>query len=123
MNRDDLMALALAMPGAWPDEPWDGDTVAKVGSRIFAFLGSDGSGAVTLRCRPEDVEAWRQRYPDALGPAPYLRSKPWNRVQLDGTVPDGELRAMLEESYDCVVEQLTKRERPEGWVHPDQRGR
>jgi predicted DNA-binding protein (MmcQ/YjbR family) len=123
VTRDDLMGLALAMPGAWADEPWDGDTVAKVGSRIFAFLGGEGSTAVTLRCRPEDVEAWRQRYPGALGPAPYLGSKPWNRVELDGAVPDDELRTLLEESYDCIVELLTRRERPEGWVAPDRRGR
>jgi predicted DNA-binding protein (MmcQ/YjbR family) len=122
VTRDDLMGLALAMPGAWADEPWDGDTVAKVGSRIFAFLGDEGSTAVTLRCRPEEVESWRQRYPEALGPAPYLGSKPWNRVRLDGTVPDDELRTMLEESYDCVVEKLTRRERPAGWLPPGERG-
>jgi predicted DNA-binding protein (MmcQ/YjbR family) len=123
VTRDDLVALALAMPGAWADEPWDGDTVAKVGSKIFAFLGGDDSTAVTLRCRPEDVQAWRQRYPRALGPAPYLGSKPWNRVQLDGSVPDAELRTMVEESYDSVVERLTRRERPPGWVPPARRER
>ena len=30
----------LAKPGAWQDEPWEGDVVAKVGDKIFAFLGS-----------------------------------------------------------------------------------
>ncbi len=35
-----LRDTALAMPGAWEDSPWGGDTVAKVGDKIFAFLGS-----------------------------------------------------------------------------------
>lgn len=122
MTRDELVGLALAMPGAWADEPWESDTVAKVGSRIFAFLGDERATAVTLRCRPEDVESWRQRYPQSLGPAPYLGSKPWNRIQLDGTVPDDELRTLLEESYDCVVERLAKRDRPAGWLPPGERG-
>jgi predicted DNA-binding protein (MmcQ/YjbR family) len=121
LTRDDLLAMALAMPGAWADQPWEDDTVVKVGSRIFAFVGADGGTAVTLRCRPEDLEAWRQKYPTALGPAPYMRTKPWNRVELDGTVPAGDLETLLEESYDCVVERLTRRERPTGWVPPEQR--
>lgn len=28
---DHLSDYALALPGAWPDEPWEGDAVAKVG--------------------------------------------------------------------------------------------
>ena len=35
------LAYCLAKPGAWPDEPWDGDHVAKVGSKIFAFGGGE----------------------------------------------------------------------------------
>ena len=34
-------AYCLAKPGAWPDEPWEGDVVAKVGSKIFAFGGGE----------------------------------------------------------------------------------
>ena len=37
---DELLAYCLAKPGAWQDEPWDGDIVTKVGGKIFAFLGS-----------------------------------------------------------------------------------
>ena len=40
MTRDELMARCLEKPGAWLDEPWEGDVVAKVGSKIFAFLGA-----------------------------------------------------------------------------------
>ena len=39
-----MRAHCLAKPGAWPDEPWEADTVAKVGpgerGKIVAFLGS-----------------------------------------------------------------------------------
>ena len=44
MTPDELRDYSLAKPGAWPDEPWEGDSVAKVGSKIFAFLGSETVG-------------------------------------------------------------------------------
>ena len=44
---------ALSLPGAWPDEPWEGDLVAKVGPRdtgkIFAFLGAAAAGGTRWR--------------------------------------------------------------------------
>ncbi len=40
VTRDELLAHCLAKPGAWDDEPWEGDLVAKVGSKIFMFLGA-----------------------------------------------------------------------------------
>ena len=39
MTGEDVLAYCLAKPGAWQDEPWEGDVVAKVGDKIFAFLG------------------------------------------------------------------------------------
>jgi predicted DNA-binding protein (MmcQ/YjbR family) len=48
VTKDELLAHCLSKPGAWQDEPWEGDTVVKVGPKIFAFLGS-GDGAVALR--------------------------------------------------------------------------
>jgi len=34
-----LLDFALGLPGAWSDEPWEGDVVAKVGRKIFVFFG------------------------------------------------------------------------------------
>src|SRR5437762_13479761 len=41
--RKQLRAHALKHPEAWEDEPWPGDHVAKVGKKIFVFLGGEGS--------------------------------------------------------------------------------
>jgi predicted DNA-binding protein (MmcQ/YjbR family) len=40
--RKQLGGHALKLPHAWADEPWPGDHVAKVGKKIFVFLGGEG---------------------------------------------------------------------------------
>ena len=40
--RQRLRSHALGLPEAWEDHPW-GETVVKVGKKVFAFLGTDGS--------------------------------------------------------------------------------
>ena len=67
MDRDDVLAHCLAKPGAWQDEPWEGDLVTKVGDKIFAFHGSgDGGDGVGVKCGRDRDEAdeWLHRYPD-----------------------------------------------------------
>jgi predicted DNA-binding protein (MmcQ/YjbR family) len=44
MTRDELLAYCLAKPGAWSDQPWEGDYVAKVADKIFAFTGDTSVG-------------------------------------------------------------------------------
>ena len=48
MTRDDLLAYCLAKPGAVPDQPWEGDIVAKVAGKIFAFTGERTVGVKCL---------------------------------------------------------------------------
>jgi predicted DNA-binding protein (MmcQ/YjbR family) len=43
---DEMLAHRLGKPGAWQDEPWAGDVVVKVGSKIFAFLGQESATSV-----------------------------------------------------------------------------
>ncbi len=45
MTWEKLLAYCLAKPGAWQDEPWEGDVVAKVGGKIFAFLSQNRRNA------------------------------------------------------------------------------
>ena len=60
MTPEEVLAYCLAKPGAWQDEPWEGDVVAKVGPKIFAFLGSDSVG---VKCGPnrEVADEWLAR--------------------------------------------------------------
>jgi predicted DNA-binding protein (MmcQ/YjbR family) len=114
MTFDEVLAYCLAKPGARQDEPWEGDVVVKVGSKVFAFLGTPSSRAVGLKCGPNrDVaDEWLNRYPDDAAPSAYIGRSGWNRLTIDGAIPRDELIEAIDASYDMVVARLPKRERP-----------
>jgi predicted DNA-binding protein (MmcQ/YjbR family) len=115
---DDLLAYCLTKPGAWQDEPWEGDIVVKVGSKIFAFLGSgpgaDNRPGVGVKCGRdrESADEWLLRYPDDASVMPYIGRSGWNSLRVGGAIPADELIEAVDSSYDAVVSKLPKRERP-----------
>lgn len=113
MERDELLSYCLDKPGAWEDEPWEGDVVAKVGDKIFAFLGMDGG--VGLKCghNRDEADEWLARYPDDASVMAYIGRSGWNDLATGGAIPDDEIFEAVDASYDLVVAKLPKRLRPE----------
>ena len=118
MTPDQLRDYALSKPGAWPDQPWEGDVVAKVGEgergKIFAFLGADSVGVKAGATR-EEADAWLERYPEDASVMAYIGRSGWNTLRVGGAIPDDEIHDAVDESYALVVARLPKRLRPDGW--------
>jgi predicted DNA-binding protein (MmcQ/YjbR family) len=118
MRAPELQRYCLAKPGAWLDQPWEGDHVAKVGPKIFAFLGSGGagSGAVTigLKCgrSRDEADEWLERYPADARVSPYIGRFGWNVLTVGGAIPDAEVREAVDLSYEQVVARLPRGQRP-----------
>jgi predicted DNA-binding protein (MmcQ/YjbR family) len=112
VTPDELLRHCLDKPGAWQDEPWDGDVVVKVGPKIFAFLGAGTSVGVKCGTTREEADEWLARYPDDASVMAYIGRSGWNTLQLGGAIPDDELLAAVDDSYDAVVAKLPKRDRP-----------
>jgi len=114
MTRAELLAYCLAKPGAWQDEPWEGDVVVKVGAKIFAFLGSDSAAAVGLKCGPsrDAADEWLLRYPADASVMAYIGRSGWNSLRIGGAIGDDELIEAVDASYDMVVSRLPKKDRP-----------
>ena len=104
----------LAKPGAWQDEPWEGDVVVKVGDKIFAFLGAaDNQTAIGLKCGDrEAADLLLDRYQGAASKMAYIGKHGWNTFQLNGTIPAEEIKELIDTSYDLVVAKLPKSKRP-----------
>ena len=111
MKHAEVVKYCLAKPGAVADTPWEEDLVAKVGGKIFAFLGGEGVG---LKCGRDADEAaeLRQRFPDEVTVMAYIGRYGWNSIALGAALDDDELRELIDASYDAVVARLPKRLRP-----------
>ena len=116
MNWQDLLEHCLAKPGAWQDEPWEGDVVVKVGPKIFAFLGAGPAGMIGLKCGPsrEVADEWLLRYPQDASVMAYIGRSGWNSLRNGGAIPGEELLEAVDASYLAVVSKLPKKDRPAG---------
>jgi predicted DNA-binding protein (MmcQ/YjbR family) len=114
MTKAEMLAYCLAKPGAWQDEPWDGDVVAKVGSKIFVFLGTDEAAVIGLKCGAtrEAADEWLARYPHDASVMAYIGRSGWNSLRVGGAIPDDEILEAVDASYDAVVAKLPRKERP-----------
>jgi predicted DNA-binding protein (MmcQ/YjbR family) len=60
----------------------------------------------------------RKQFP-TVKPGYHMHKKHWNTVTLDGSIPDDEIRSMIDESYDLVVQGMTRAEQKQirslGW--------
>jgi predicted DNA-binding protein (MmcQ/YjbR family) len=104
MNRyDELLSYALTLPEAWEDHPW-GDTVVKVGKKIFLFLGRDDDGGVRLSVKLSESHGHAMSVPGATPTGYGLGKAGW--VSLTG-IDDGPgielLSDWLDESYRLVA--------------------
>jgi predicted DNA-binding protein (MmcQ/YjbR family) len=62
---------------------------------------------VNLKCDPDLALDLRDRY-EQVTPGYHMNKKHWNSVEIDGGVPEAELRKMIDHSYQLVVKGLPK---------------
>ena len=112
MTPKQLKAACLGLTGAIEDFPFAPElSVFKVGGKVFALSRLDGDPlSVSLKCAPETAIRLRAAHA-AIVPGYHLNKRHWNTVTIDGSLPDKQLVEMIEDSYDLVVESLTRAQR------------
>src|ERR1044072_7795683 len=94
----------LAKPGAKETTPFGPDNIVfKVEDKIFALAALDEvPSAVNLKCDPDHALELRDRY-EQVRPGYHMNKKHWNTIDLEGEIPDAEIRTMIDHSYELVA--------------------
>jgi len=104
-----LRACAQTLPGAWEDHPW-GETVAKVGAKVFVFglgLGlekrSDEPPAISVKLKSSHAAVAKRSFAAPTGYG--LGKSGWLTLRFDlaDAPSSAELEAWIEESYRLVA--------------------
>lgn len=118
MTHEEILAYCLAKKGAYKDCPFgDGCICVKVKKRIFAqlFFLKDVP-MLTFNGDALTGDFYRKQYPDDVKRGyhcPPVQQPYFNTVSLIGSVPDEEIKNMLDGSYKYVVGKLAKKVREE----------
>jgi predicted DNA-binding protein (MmcQ/YjbR family) len=97
-----LAEFALGFPGAWHDTPW-GDSVVKVGKKIFVFLGTSDDPGLTVKVPESHDHALS--FPRAAPTGYGLGKHGWVTIWVN-EVRDEEIEVLydfIEESYRAVA--------------------
>jgi len=109
MDLAQFREYCLSKLGATEGMPFGPDVlVFKVGGKMFALAALDEvPTTVNLKCDPDLALDLRDRY-EQVRPGYHMNKKHWNTIEIEGSIPDTELRKMIDHSYDLVVESLPK---------------
>jgi predicted DNA-binding protein (MmcQ/YjbR family) len=101
--RRRVLTYALGLPGAYEDHPWDED-VAKVGRKIFVFLGMEDSQEPTMTVKLRESHDQALSVPGSAPTGYGLGRAGWVTVPFgERTPPLPVLMDWVEESYRVVA--------------------
>jgi predicted DNA-binding protein (MmcQ/YjbR family) len=102
MDLESLRNYCIGKKDSTESFPFGEDTlVFKAKGKIFALVNLDGDLSINLKCDPALALEIRERY-SSVTPGYHMNKKHWNTVMLDGTIPDKEVQAWINHSYDLI---------------------
>jgi predicted DNA-binding protein (MmcQ/YjbR family) len=112
MDFNGIKNCCLSMNGAYEDYPFGPETIVfKVESKMFALFSCNSNRlSISLKCDPFLAQSLREQY-STITPGYHLNKHHWNSILIDGSIPESEIRWMIEHSYQLVVKRLTREEK------------
>ncbi|MBD2872000.1 MmcQ/YjbR family DNA-binding protein [Paenibacillus arenilitoris] len=108
--KNTIIEYCLQKKGAVKDYPFGPDPlVIKIENKMFALIFEDMGKhtLLNLKCDPVIADNLREQH-GAVRPAYHMNKKHWNTVAIDGSLPESDVFAMIDHSYDLVVKNLPK---------------
>ena len=113
MNFGALRSYCLGKSAATEDFPFNETTlVFRVKGKMFALTDTEALPLrANLKCDPDWAVELRDRHPE-VQPGYHMNKTHWNTVDLEGSLTEDQIRAMIDHSYDLVLRGLPRRDRP-----------
>ena len=113
MDIESFRDYCLKKAGVSEGFPFDKNTlVFKVMGKMFALTDIDAFQSVNLKCDPEYAIELRETF-QGVKPGYHMNKKHWNTVSTHEDLPDQLIIDLVDQSYNLVVNSLTKRLRDE----------
>ena len=113
MNIEEFRLFCLSLKGAKEGLPFDESTlVFTVRGKMFSLTDIDSFDSINLKCDPEEAISLREQYSSVI-PGYHMNKKHWNTIQMDGTIKDSLIKEWIKNSYNLVVNSLTRKEKTE----------
>ena len=112
-TRKEALEYGLSFPDTYKDTPFHDANwqLVRYRGNKKAFLWAyekDGYVNLNVKVDPERAYLWRDMYKSVL-PGYHQNKDHWNTIVLDGSIPEKDIKTMIEESYDLVSDCPTKR--------------
>lgn len=110
MNIEELRDYCLSKKGVEEGFPFGEDTlVFKVMGKMFLLTGIESQPIeFNVKCNPEKAIELRDKHPCLL-PGYHMNKQHWNTVVCDGSVSNNQIKKWIDDSYNLVVNSLTKK--------------
>ena len=113
MDHESVREYCLSFPHATENVQWGADLVFKIAGKMFAVVSLEAASdhCMSFKCTPEQFAELTER--KGIVPAPYVARYHWVALETFDALNAKELKALLRNSYDLVLDKLPKKLRSE----------
>lgn len=109
MDIESVRSFCLSLPHVDEKVQWGSDLLFRIGEKMFAVVAMEPSHGVLLcfKCTPEKFAELVEL--DGIIPAPYMARNHWVGFERFDALPDRELKPLLKNAYQMVLDKLPKK--------------
>ena len=118
MDSESVRAHCLSFPQATENVQWGNDLVFKIAGKMFAVMALEGpvKYIMSFKCTEEKFNELIEQ--EGIDPAPYMARNKWAAIERFDVLSDRDLKALLRNSYELVVEKLPRKVREQIGASP-----
>jgi len=106
---DWVRELCLSLPNSTEDIQWENDLLFRVAKKIYCVVPLEPEATVKLSCKCTPEKFAELVEIDGIIPAPYMARNHWVAFVDMNALRQSEIRELIRNSYNLVVEKLPKK--------------